>query len=132
MPDQPASGDWDWDLPPESTPPPGRGRRALDPADDFRRTVIFTIAGTAVPGLGLIAAKRRIVGSVILGIFAAAVLVPRHLCLVDRQGLLGYALNPTVLRRVGGGADRHRAWSGSASWSPATSACAARVRRPSG
>jgi len=45
MPDQPASGDWEWDLPPESPTPPGRGRRTLDPADDFRRTVIFTIAG---------------------------------------------------------------------------------------
>ena len=62
--------------------------------------MIFTIAGTAVPGLGLIAAKRRLVGSVILGIFAATVLSLGIYALVDRQGLLGFALNPTVLRRV--------------------------------
>ena len=100
MPDQPASDDWAWDLPSQPTPPPGRGRRALEPADDFRRTVIFTIAGTAAPGLGLIAARRRLVGSVILGIFAATVLSLGIYALVDRQGLLGYALNPIVLRRV--------------------------------
>ena len=67
MPDQPAPGDWAWDRPPTRPHRQDASERALDPADDFRRTVIFTIAGTAVPGLGLIAARRRIVGSVILG-----------------------------------------------------------------
>ena len=89
-------GSWDPARPAHRRPRPTRSSRA----DDFRRTVIFTIAGTAIPGLGLIAAKRRIVGSVILGMFAAAVLALGIYALVDRQGLLGYALNPAVLRRI--------------------------------
>ena len=38
----------------------------------FRRTVIFTVAGTVAPGLGLIAARRRVVGGVILALFVTA------------------------------------------------------------
>ncbi len=100
MPDHPASGDWSWDLPPGAAPPARPARRALDQGDDFRRTVIFTIVGTVVPGLGLIVGRRRIVGSVILGIFAATVLSLGIYVIVDRQGLLAYALDPTVLRRL--------------------------------
>ena len=95
MPDQnPPPDQWGWDLP---DPEP---RRSLEPEDDFRRAVVFTIAGTAIPGLGLIAAKRRIVGSVIVGLFAAAVLALGIYAVVDRQGLLGYAVNPAMLRRI--------------------------------
>ena len=104
MPDQPASGDRGaGDSPIESPAPTGRAHevRHCQPADDFRRTVVFTIAGTAVPGLGLIAAGRRIIGSIILGLFAAAVLALGIYALVDRQGLLGTRPEPDTLRRVG-------------------------------
>jgi LCP family protein required for cell wall assembly len=87
---------WNWDLPQQPPSP----RRSLEPAHDFRRTILFTIAGTIIPGLGLIAAKRRIVGSVVLGLFAAGVLAISLYALLDRQGLLAYALNPTALTRL--------------------------------
>ena len=60
----------------------------------FRRAVVYTIAGTAIPGLGLIAGRRRIIGSIILGLFAASVLALGIYGTVDRQSLLGYALDP--------------------------------------
>jgi LCP family protein required for cell wall assembly len=63
--------------------------------------VLLTIAGTAIPGLGLIAARRRIVGSVILGLFATSILALAIYAFVDRQALLGYAVNPEILRKIG-------------------------------
>ena len=88
---------WSWDSP---DPPPQR-RAKRSGADDFRRTVLFTIAGTAIPGLGLIAARRQIIGSVILGLFATSILALGIYASVDRQALLGYAVNPEILRRIG-------------------------------
>ena len=88
---------WTWQLPEQ---PPARPRRSLQPEHDFRRTILFTVIGTAIPGLGLILAKRRIVGSVVLGLFATAILAFGLYAVVDRQGLLAYALNPTALTRL--------------------------------
>ncbi len=100
MPDQPASEDWDWDSSQQPTPSQTSARHALDPNDDFRRTVGFTIAGAFVPGLGLIAAGRKVVGSIILGIFAAAILALGLYALLDRQSLVAYAVNPAALKRL--------------------------------
>ncbi len=84
--------------------PPAPERRAHEdatpPAPSFRRAVAFTIAGTAIPGLGLIAGRRRIIGSIILGLFAAAVLALGIYAAVDRQDLLAHALDPKTLRRA--------------------------------
>ena len=97
---------WTWQQPdeqPPSSPPSSsrpRPRRSVQPEHDFRHTILFTVAGTVVPGLGLIAAKRRIVGSVVLGLFATAVLAIGLYAVVDQQGLLAYALNPTALTRL--------------------------------
>ncbi len=95
-------------LDPEPTPEPGTGdsgdtstaRRALPRQEDFRRTVLFTVAGTVLPGLGLIAARRRVVGAVVLGLFVAIAAAIGVYALVDFQGLLQVGVNPTLLRQV--------------------------------
>ncbi|HWI00556.1 MAG TPA: LCP family protein [Propionibacteriaceae bacterium] len=92
---------WSWDSP--DPPPEPKAKRTLAPEDDFRRTVLLTIAGTAVPGLGLIAARRVVVGSVILGLFATSILALVIYGAVDRQALLALAVNPEVLRGIGVG-----------------------------
>src|SRR5215211_676978 len=99
MPNQLEQGSWSWRLPDEP-PAPARGTRTETPGSgSFRRAVLFTIAGTAIPGLGLIAGRRRIIGSVILGIFAAALIAIGIYATVDRQDLLAHAVDPTSLRR---------------------------------
>jgi polyisoprenyl-teichoic acid--peptidoglycan teichoic acid transferase len=90
---------WSWDTP--DPPPQRRAKRSPAREDDFRRTVLFTIAGTAIPGLGLIAARRQIIGSVILGLFATSILALGIYASVDRQALLGYAVDPEILRGIG-------------------------------
>ena len=100
MPDQLEQRSWSWRLPDDRSAP----ARAMqdDPPKEpsFRRAVVYTIAGTAIPGLGLIAGRRRIIGSIILGLFAASVLALGIYGTVDRQDLLGYALDPKTLRRA--------------------------------
>src|SRR5918993_751422 len=83
---------------PASTPP-GRDR-PTPPAGDFRRTVVYTIAGTALPGLGLIAAKRRIAGGIILGLFLALLATLAVWATLDLQGLVSLAVRPAVLRAL--------------------------------
>ena len=102
MPDQLERRSWSWQLP-DQPPAPADGQH--DDDDDrtepsFRRAVVYTILGTAIPGLGLIAGRRRLIGSVILGLFAAGVLALGIYATVDRQDLLGYALDPKTLRRA--------------------------------
>ncbi len=93
----PDSSRWSWDLPRESPPVP---QRALAPEHDFRRTVIFTVVGAILPGLGLIAARRRVLGGVILGLFGATVLGLGIYAATDLQGFLSKAVDPTILRRL--------------------------------
>jgi len=101
MPHQLEQGSWSWRLPDEPPAPERRAHEdATPPAPSFRRAVAFTIAGTAIPGLGLIAGRRRIIGSIILGLFAAAVLALGIYAAVDRQDLLAHALDPKTLRRA--------------------------------
>jgi LCP family protein required for cell wall assembly len=97
MPDQPpGTGPWSWDLP----EPPRPAARAVSSPRTFRRAVLFTIAGTALPGLGLIAARRRVVGGVVLAAFALTLLSLGVYALVDWQGLLARFVNPTTLYRL--------------------------------
>jgi polyisoprenyl-teichoic acid--peptidoglycan teichoic acid transferase len=116
------SDHWSWDM---TTPEPrdpawdrrtasakAAGRRGAAPAaakktqpnpaasDHFRRAVLFTIAGTALPGLGLIAARRRVAGWIILGLFLAAVIGLGIWAAVDIQGLVSVVVRPTVLRSL--------------------------------
>jgi len=100
MPDQPPEpGAWDWDLPPGAH----TDAAADSPAPRFRRTVLYTVAGTALPGLGLIMARRRVVGGVVLGVFAAALLGLGAYALLDLQGLAGRFVDPTFLYRLSAG-----------------------------
>ena len=100
MPNQRDQGSWSWRLPDESPAPEHRAHEDATPPPSFRRAVAFTIAGTAIPGLGLIAGRRRIIGSIILGLFAATVLALGIYAAVDRQDLLAHALDPKTLRRA--------------------------------
>jgi LCP family protein required for cell wall assembly len=93
----------DWDL---SDQPPlsGSGSHAAPRANrSFRRTVLLTIAGTVIPGAGLIAARRHLAGLVVLGLFLTAILSIGIYAIVDRQALLALAVNPKVLRGIGVG-----------------------------
>ncbi len=75
-------------------------RRALRHQDDFRRTVAYTVAGTVIPGLGLIAAKRRVVGGVVLGVFVTAILVLGLWAVVDLNSLASLAVRPAALHAI--------------------------------
>jgi LCP family protein required for cell wall assembly len=98
MSEQPPDRDQsDWSLPDRATTGP---QRALDPQRDFRRTVAFTVAGAILPGLGLIAARRRLVGGIILGVFLAAVAGIAIYAVTDLQGFLGGFASPVMLKRV--------------------------------
>ncbi len=75
-------------------------RRAADPRDNFRRTILFTVAGTLLPGLGLIAAKRRLTGGIILGTFVACILAVATWAVVDLNSLISLAVHPRFLRTL--------------------------------
>ena len=99
MPHQAEQGRWSWQLPAEPSAPARMAARTPPPRT-FRRAVALTVAGTAIPGLGLIAGRRRIIGSIILGLFAAGLLALGVYAVFDRQGLLERAVDPTTLRRA--------------------------------
>jgi polyisoprenyl-teichoic acid--peptidoglycan teichoic acid transferase len=89
-----------WDLPHQ--PPPGtEASAAAQPQRSFRQTVLLTIAGTLVPGVGLIAARRHVAGLIIFGLFLTAILALGIYASVDRQALLSLAVDPEVLRGIG-------------------------------
>jgi LCP family protein required for cell wall assembly len=113
-PADPGSGSsWSWSRP-EDAPEPGAGttsgthdaptpvtaRHALPRGEDFRRTVGFTVLGTVVPGVGLIAAGRRVVGSVVLALFVLTLAAIGIAALVDREALVSMGVDPTSLRRL--------------------------------
>jgi LCP family protein required for cell wall assembly len=100
MPNQLEQDRWSWQLPEEPPVPPRAPQTAPRQERSFRRAVVFTVAGTAIPGLGLIAGRRRLIGSVILGIFAAALLALGIYATIDRQDLLAHAVDPKTLRRA--------------------------------
>jgi polyisoprenyl-teichoic acid--peptidoglycan teichoic acid transferase len=98
MPKQAEQSAWSWQLPDQ---PSARTRTAVKTTPQpqtFRRAVAYTVAGTAIPGLGLIAGRRRIIGSLILGLFAAALLALGVYAAFDREGLLARVVDPTTLR----------------------------------
>jgi polyisoprenyl-teichoic acid--peptidoglycan teichoic acid transferase len=99
MPRQAERRTWSWQLP---AAPPGAPTHtaARTPPRTFRRAVALTVAGTAIPGLGLIAGRRRIIGSIIVGLFAACLLALAVYAWFDSEGLLARAVDPTTLRRA--------------------------------
>ncbi len=90
----PEQGPWNWNLPARS------GSSALDVGRSFRRTAALTVAGTVLPGLGLILARRRLVGGIVLGTFAVVLLVLGVWAALDWQGLLAQFVKPSVLYAV--------------------------------
>jgi LCP family protein required for cell wall assembly len=66
----------------------------------FGRVVAYTVAGTAVPGLGLIAARRRLIGGVILGVFVTVLVAVGIWAAVDPAGLASVAVRPSVLNAL--------------------------------
>ena len=62
--------------------------------------MVYTVAGTALPGLGLIAAKRRVAGWIILGLFLALLVTLAVWAALDLQGLVSAAVRPAVLRTL--------------------------------
>ena len=62
--------------------------------------MVYTVAGTALPGLGLIAAKRRVAGWIILGLFLAVLATLAVWAALDLQGLVSVAVRPAVLRTL--------------------------------
>lgn len=76
-------------------------RRAAEPHDDFRRSVMFTVLGTILPGLGLIAGRRKVLGTTILAAFLLLVHILVIGVLVNRRGAMAMVLNPDFLRGVG-------------------------------
>ena len=95
----PPDPEWDRRHQPRSSRTPSRV--APDPGRHFRRTVVLTILGTILPGVGLIAARRHFAGLTIFGLFLSALLALGIYASVDRQSLLGLAVNPEVLRGIG-------------------------------
>ncbi len=92
---------WSWSRPGQGGADPApRARRALPRSEDFRRTVGFTVLGTVVPGVGLIAAGRRVVGSVVLALFVLTLATLGVAAVVDRNALVSIGLDPTLLRRL--------------------------------
>lgn len=88
-----SSSSWSWQLPEGSE---DGARRAAAPRS-FRSTAALTVAGTVLPGLGLLLARRWIAGGVVLGAFAATVLGLGLWAVLDLQGLLGQFVKPAVL-----------------------------------
>ena len=88
--------------PPSVRTPIRTGSHAVvRPYGNFRRTVLLTIAGTIVPGAGLIAARRHLAGLVVLGLFLTAIVSIGIYAAVDRQALVALAVDPEVLRGIG-------------------------------
>jgi LCP family protein required for cell wall assembly len=87
---------WHWHLPGGSHPSssPGASRRT------FGRAALLTIAGTLLPGLGLIAARRRVVGGVVLAVFGLVLIGLGLWAALDLQGLISQFVKPSVLHAV--------------------------------
>lgn len=64
----------------------------------FGRVAVLTVAGTAIPGLGLIAARRWGWGGLVLAVFGTAGLIVVLWALVDPQSVTAMAVRPSALR----------------------------------
>ena len=100
MPRQAEQATWSWELPDERSAPPRTDGTTIPPPAASAALLPSRSQELSFPGLGLIAGRRRIVGSLILGLFAAAVLALGVYAAFDRQSLLARAVDPTTLRRA--------------------------------
>jgi LCP family protein required for cell wall assembly len=75
----------------------GGGPRRARTDPHFRRTLAFTVAGTLIPGLGLIAAKRRVAGGIVLAVFVGFVAVLIGWAVSDPEAVAAMAVRPSML-----------------------------------
>lgn len=66
----------------------------------LNRVTLFTILGAIVPGIGLIGAKRRVAGGIVLAVFLGGLIALAVKASTDRAGLIAIAVNPTYLRPI--------------------------------
>jgi LCP family protein required for cell wall assembly len=77
-------------------PPRNASQQAMsDP--HFRRAMAFTALGTLIPGLGLIAAKRRVAGGIVLAVFLGGLAVLVGWAVSDPEGLAAMTVRPAML-----------------------------------
>ena len=93
----------EWEVPPfpSASGSTAASRPKREPDPHWRRTVLLTIAGTAIPGVGLLAARRHVAGLIVLGLFLTGIVALGIYATVDRQTLFAAAVNPEVLRGIG-------------------------------
>lgn len=101
------SPEWSWSVP-DSTAgsnPAGESPPRRRPAGEgsFGRAVGFTIAGTVLPGLGLIAARRRVIGGIVLAVFLSVLITIGIWAAVDLEGLASVAVRPALLHTLSAG-----------------------------
>ncbi|MGI8459138.1 MAG: LCP family protein [Propionibacteriaceae bacterium] len=77
-----------------------RGKAPVASDTGFGRAAAFTVLGTVVPGVGLIAARRRRSGFIVLAVFLIAVLTLAGWAVFDRQSLMASVVQPTTLHRI--------------------------------
>ncbi len=94
-----AAGSGDAPGRPEVGDPSGRAGDAGQ--SGIGRTVGFTVLGTILPGIGLIAARRRLLGGIVLGVFAVLVLGLAIWAIVRTDALIAALVDPQLLRGVG-------------------------------
>ena len=88
---------WDWELP---DPPPRRALQDPEPQFSFGKIALFTVLGTLVPGLGLLLARRRIIGGVILAVFLTALVVLGLWVARDPAGAASLVVRPAMLNTL--------------------------------
>ena len=72
-----------------------------DRESDFGRTVIFTVLGAIVPGVGLLAAKRRVAGFIVLGVFVLGLAALAVCFFAARDSMIGFLANGDNLKLIG-------------------------------
>ena len=86
--------EWKWDLP---DPPPRRAYVEPKPQFSFGKVALFTVVGTIVPGLGLLLARRRVVGGVIMAVFLTSLVVLGIWVARDPAGAASVVVRPAML-----------------------------------
>lgn len=64
----------------------------------FGRAIGGTIAGTVLPGLGLVLGRHRTIGAVVLTTFLGGLLALVLLVVFRRRSLIAWALNPSIMQ----------------------------------
>ena len=88
---------WDWDLP---DPPPRRALPDPEPQFSFGKIALFTVLGTLVPGLGLLLARKRVIGGVIMAVFLTSLILLGLWVARDAAGAASLVVRPAMLNTL--------------------------------